>query len=154
MGLWYSKDSGFELNAYSDTDHARCHDDCKSTSGGLYIGRYNNYVVLHNIPCPVECKIVGKILIDHALSYALTVTADVLTVYIQQFWKTVKQVSNANNTIRFTDDRETITYTVDMFRSTLQLPVENPDNPFIEPSYLKFIQRFLKIVGYEGIVNW
>ncbi|GJY29314.1 retrovirus-related pol polyprotein from transposon TNT 1-94 [Tanacetum coccineum] len=32
MGLWNSKDSGFELIAYSDTDHARCNDDCKSTS--------------------------------------------------------------------------------------------------------------------------
>ncbi|GKC83471.1 retrovirus-related pol polyprotein from transposon TNT 1-94, partial [Tanacetum coccineum] len=35
MGLWYLKDFGFELIAYSDADHAGCHDDCKSTSGGL-----------------------------------------------------------------------------------------------------------------------
>ncbi|GJR66741.1 retrovirus-related pol polyprotein from transposon TNT 1-94 [Tanacetum coccineum] len=35
MGLWYLKDSGFELIAYSDTNHAGCKDDCKSTSGGL-----------------------------------------------------------------------------------------------------------------------
>nr|GEZ73727.1 hypothetical protein [Tanacetum cinerariifolium] len=28
-------DSGFELIAYSDADHAGCHDDYKSTSGGL-----------------------------------------------------------------------------------------------------------------------
>ncbi|GJT02847.1 uncharacterized mitochondrial protein-like protein [Tanacetum coccineum] len=35
MGLWYSKDSGFELIAYSDEDHAGCNDDCKSTSGGI-----------------------------------------------------------------------------------------------------------------------
>ncbi|GJU66473.1 retrovirus-related pol polyprotein from transposon TNT 1-94 [Tanacetum coccineum] len=35
MGLWYPKDSGFELIAYSDADHARCKDDCKSTSIGL-----------------------------------------------------------------------------------------------------------------------
>ncbi|GJZ29354.1 retrovirus-related pol polyprotein from transposon TNT 1-94 [Tanacetum coccineum] len=27
MGLWYLKDSGFELIAYSDTDHAGCKDD-------------------------------------------------------------------------------------------------------------------------------
>ncbi|GKA04808.1 hypothetical protein Tco_0683928 [Tanacetum coccineum] len=33
MGLWYPKDSGFELIAYSDADHAGCKDDCKSTSG-------------------------------------------------------------------------------------------------------------------------
>ncbi|GJZ33445.1 retrovirus-related pol polyprotein from transposon TNT 1-94 [Tanacetum coccineum] len=35
MGLWYPKDSGFELIAYSDADHAGCKDDCKSTSRGL-----------------------------------------------------------------------------------------------------------------------
>ncbi|GJR34948.1 hypothetical protein Tco_1210632 [Tanacetum coccineum] len=28
-------DSGFELIAYSDADHAGCNDDCKSTSGGI-----------------------------------------------------------------------------------------------------------------------
>ncbi|GJZ17581.1 hypothetical protein Tco_0553704 [Tanacetum coccineum] len=35
MGLWYPKDSKFELIAYSDADHVGCKDDCKSTSGGL-----------------------------------------------------------------------------------------------------------------------
>ncbi|GJU72602.1 ribonuclease H-like domain-containing protein [Tanacetum coccineum] len=35
IGLWYSKDSGFELIAYADADHAGCNDDCKSTSGGI-----------------------------------------------------------------------------------------------------------------------
>ncbi|GJU47441.1 retrovirus-related pol polyprotein from transposon TNT 1-94 [Tanacetum coccineum] len=35
MGLWYPKDSGFKLIAYSDADHAGCKDDCKSTSEGL-----------------------------------------------------------------------------------------------------------------------
>ncbi|GKA84262.1 integrase, catalytic region, zinc finger, CCHC-type containing protein [Tanacetum coccineum] len=35
MGLWYSKNSGFELIAYSDADHAGCKDYCKSTSEGL-----------------------------------------------------------------------------------------------------------------------
>ncbi|GJY55168.1 hypothetical protein Tco_0446832 [Tanacetum coccineum] len=42
---------------------------------------------------------------------------------------------------------------MDIFRDTLQLSVETPDYPFIEPENLKFIQRFLKIVGYEGIVD-
>ncbi|GJU03272.1 retrovirus-related pol polyprotein from transposon TNT 1-94 [Tanacetum coccineum] len=35
IGLWYPKDSGFELIAYSDANHAGCKDDCKSTLGGL-----------------------------------------------------------------------------------------------------------------------
>nr|GEX64932.1 hypothetical protein [Tanacetum cinerariifolium] len=35
MGVWYSKDSGFELTAFSDADHAKCLDTRKSTSGGI-----------------------------------------------------------------------------------------------------------------------
>nr|GEX57470.1 uncharacterized mitochondrial protein AtMg00810-like [Tanacetum cinerariifolium] len=30
LGLWYSKDSGFDLTAYSDADHAGCHLDQKN----------------------------------------------------------------------------------------------------------------------------
>nr|GEX05372.1 hypothetical protein [Tanacetum cinerariifolium] len=34
MGLWYMKDSGFELTGFSDADYAGCKDIFKSTSGG------------------------------------------------------------------------------------------------------------------------
>ncbi|GJR88966.1 hypothetical protein Tco_0212977 [Tanacetum coccineum] len=61
------------------------------TSKYQSIGRCNNYVVLQNISCSPECTIVGQILIDHALSYALTATADVPAVYLQHFWKTVSK---------------------------------------------------------------
>nr|GFB83173.1 retrovirus-related Pol polyprotein from transposon TNT 1-94 [Tanacetum cinerariifolium] len=35
MGLWYPKFTGFELTAFSDSDHAGCLDSRKSTSGGI-----------------------------------------------------------------------------------------------------------------------
>nr|GEX26071.1 hypothetical protein [Tanacetum cinerariifolium] len=35
MRLWYLKDTGFELTAFSDSDHAGCLDSRKSTSGGI-----------------------------------------------------------------------------------------------------------------------
>ncbi|GJQ88898.1 retrovirus-related pol polyprotein from transposon TNT 1-94 [Tanacetum coccineum] len=35
MGLWYPKDSCFELTAFSDADHVGCLDTRKSTSGGI-----------------------------------------------------------------------------------------------------------------------
>ncbi|GKB50058.1 hypothetical protein Tco_0900811 [Tanacetum coccineum] len=35
MGLWYPKDSGFELTAFSDADHVGCLDTRKSTSEGI-----------------------------------------------------------------------------------------------------------------------
>nr|GEW72946.1 retrovirus-related Pol polyprotein from transposon TNT 1-94 [Tanacetum cinerariifolium] len=40
MGLWYTKDSGFELTGFSDADYARCKDTFKSTSGGAqFLGK-------------------------------------------------------------------------------------------------------------------
>ncbi|GKB66254.1 hypothetical protein Tco_0927666 [Tanacetum coccineum] len=33
MGLWYSKDTGISLTAYSDADHAGCQDTRRSTPG-------------------------------------------------------------------------------------------------------------------------
>ncbi|GJT96387.1 retrovirus-related pol polyprotein from transposon TNT 1-94, partial [Tanacetum coccineum] len=35
MGLWYPKDTGFELTTFSDSDHADCLNSRKSTSGGI-----------------------------------------------------------------------------------------------------------------------
>ncbi|GJR74317.1 retrovirus-related pol polyprotein from transposon TNT 1-94 [Tanacetum coccineum] len=100
------------------------------------IGRCNNYVVLQSIPCSPECKIVGKIILDHPLSYALTATADVPVVYLQQFWRTVSKVPDTQDTIKFMLDTKEFTYTVDMFRVTLHLPVETPENPFVAPDFM------------------
>nr|GEV72685.1 uncharacterized mitochondrial protein AtMg00810-like [Tanacetum cinerariifolium] len=39
-GLWYMKDSGFELTGFSDADYAGCKDTFKSTSGGAqFLGK-------------------------------------------------------------------------------------------------------------------
>ncbi|GJT04125.1 retrovirus-related pol polyprotein from transposon TNT 1-94 [Tanacetum coccineum] len=40
MGLWYSKDTGFDLTAFADADHAGCQDSRKSTSGSAqFLGK-------------------------------------------------------------------------------------------------------------------
>nr|GEU89146.1 hypothetical protein [Tanacetum cinerariifolium] len=49
--------------------------------------------------------------------------------------------------------RHEIVYTVDIFRSTLKLPVETAKNPFIATATMKFIQPFMQIVGYQGVVD-
>nr|GEW82051.1 ribonuclease H-like domain-containing protein [Tanacetum cinerariifolium] len=36
VGLWYPKDTSFELTAFSDSNHAGCLDSGKSTSGGIH----------------------------------------------------------------------------------------------------------------------
>nr|GEY44552.1 copia protein [Tanacetum cinerariifolium] len=39
LGLWYPKDYGFDLTAYSDADHARCHLDRKAESEYVAVSR-------------------------------------------------------------------------------------------------------------------
>ncbi|GKC38054.1 hypothetical protein Tco_1050438 [Tanacetum coccineum] len=40
MGLWYTKDSGFELTGFLNADYAGCRDSFKSTSGGTqFLGK-------------------------------------------------------------------------------------------------------------------
>nr|GEZ57863.1 hypothetical protein [Tanacetum cinerariifolium] len=107
------------------------------------IGRCNNYAVLQSIPCSPECKIVGQIILDHPLSYALTATVDVPIVYLQQFWRTVSKVPDTKDTIRFMLDTEEFTYTMDMFRVTLHFPVETPENPFVAPINIENIKAFM-----------
>ncbi|GJY68076.1 retrovirus-related pol polyprotein from transposon TNT 1-94 [Tanacetum coccineum] len=106
-----------------------------------------------SIPCSLECKIVGKFLLDHPLSYALTATADVPIVYLQQFWRTVGKVPDTEDMIKFILDTEQFTYIVDMFRDTLHLPVETPENPFVTPVNIQTTEAFMNRVGYQGVVD-
>ncbi|GJV11551.1 retrovirus-related pol polyprotein from transposon TNT 1-94 [Tanacetum coccineum] len=129
MGLWYSKDSGFELIAYADADrrYARCNDDCKSTSGGI---QFLGDKLVSWSSKKQDCTAMSSAEAD----YSLTVTADVPAVYLQQFLRTVSKVLDTEDTIKFLLDSEQFIYTVDMFRDTLNLPVETPENPFCRTS--------------------
>nr|GEX53231.1 hypothetical protein [Tanacetum cinerariifolium] len=55
-----------------------------------------------------------RILLDHPLSYALTATADVHVVYLQQFWRTVSKVPGPEDTIKFMLNTQEFVYTMDM----------------------------------------
>ncbi|GJV88196.1 hypothetical protein Tco_1532134 [Tanacetum coccineum] len=57
MGLWYMKDSSFELTGFSDADYARCKDTFKSTSGGTqFLGEklFTDYGFYFN-KIPIYC---------------------------------------------------------------------------------------------------
>ncbi|GJX55343.1 retrovirus-related pol polyprotein from transposon TNT 1-94 [Tanacetum coccineum] len=61
-----------------------------------------------------------------------------------------QQVPDTKDTIIFKLDSQEIVYTVDMFRSTLQLPVQTPANPFIVLATMTVIEPFMQMVGYQG----
>ncbi|GJS47302.1 hypothetical protein Tco_0597423 [Tanacetum coccineum] len=60
---------------------------------------------------------------------------------------------DTKDTIIFKLDTHDIMYTVDMFRVTLQLPMETPNNLFVVPATIKIIQSFMQRVGYQGVVD-
>ncbi|GJX24273.1 hypothetical protein Tco_0228718 [Tanacetum coccineum] len=60
---------------------------------------------------------------------------------------------NTKDTIRFNLDTQEITYTVDMFRATLQLLMETLENPFVAPVNIDIIESFMHMVGYQGVVD-
>ncbi|GJU85346.1 putative reverse transcriptase domain-containing protein [Tanacetum coccineum] len=83
--------------------------------------------------------------------YVLTATANVPVVYLQQFWRTVSKVPDTENTIKFKLDTQEIIYNVDMFRDTINLPMETPKNPFVAPVNIQTIKAFMNRVGYQDV---
>nr|GEY65744.1 retrovirus-related Pol polyprotein from transposon TNT 1-94 [Tanacetum cinerariifolium] len=57
LGLWYPKDSGFDLTAYSDVDHAGCHLDRNSTSGSVQFlsDKLRNLNMLQFLAAVLKC---------------------------------------------------------------------------------------------------
>ncbi|GJT94858.1 hypothetical protein Tco_1090376 [Tanacetum coccineum] len=94
------------------------------------------------------------ILLDHWHSHALTTIAVFQPdVYLQQIWRTVSKVLDTEDTIKFMLDTQQFIYTMDMFRDTLHLPVETPENPFVAPANIHTIEAFINRVGYQGVVD-
>ncbi|GKC58661.1 hypothetical protein Tco_1086259 [Tanacetum coccineum] len=66
MGLWYTKDSGFELTGFLDADYAGCKDTFKSTSGGTqFLGKKLYVVPTGRVVVPTGRYVVlaGKVII-------------------------------------------------------------------------------------------
>nr|GEU73466.1 hypothetical protein [Tanacetum cinerariifolium] len=70
LGLWYPKDSPFDLVAYTDNDYAGATLDKKSTTGGF--------------------EQIVDFLHANPIKHALTVNPTVYTSCIEQFWATIK----------------------------------------------------------------
>nr|GFA44638.1 retrovirus-related Pol polyprotein from transposon TNT 1-94 [Tanacetum cinerariifolium] len=67
MGLCYPKDTGFELTAFSDSDHAGCLDSRKSTSGGIQFLDEAEYVSLS--PCCAQVLWMRTQLTDYGFHF-------------------------------------------------------------------------------------
>ncbi|GJS60943.1 putative ribonuclease H-like domain-containing protein [Tanacetum coccineum] len=110
LGLWYSRDSPFELVAYTDSDYAGATLDRKSTTGGCsgprcqdtILGDVNaqtspKFAETHNVVAFLEKPEESDGFVEiidflkaSSISYALTVNPVIYTSCIEQFWATAK----------------------------------------------------------------
>nr|GEW32051.1 hypothetical protein [Tanacetum cinerariifolium] len=98
------------------------------------MAKANMEVDLTNLLGPAHSKVIGQILLRHQLRDALTASASVPIIYMQQMWHTV-QLADSKNKFKFIIDQEEVTFSVDDLCTVLKLPqaTHNDNVEFVEP---------------------
>nr|GEZ41695.1 copia protein [Tanacetum cinerariifolium] len=106
MGLWYTKDSGFELIGFSDVDYAGCKETFKSTYGGAqFLGEklltdYGFY--FNNIPIYFDSKSVIAIscnLVQHSGTKHIAVRYHFIKKRMENASSCPEEPSKSNETL-------------------------------------------------------
>ncbi|GJT75572.1 putative ribonuclease H-like domain-containing protein [Tanacetum coccineum] len=106
LGLWYPKDSPFDLVAYIDSDYAGASLDRKSTTGDTH-----NMVAFSSKPVESDrFEQIVDFLNAQPIRYALTVNPTIYISCIQQFWSTgmVKTINGEVQLYALIDDKKII----------------------------------------------
>ncbi|GJW83128.1 ribonuclease H-like domain-containing protein [Tanacetum coccineum] len=90
LGLWYPRESPFDLEAFFDSDYGGSNLDRKSTTGIAWICR---------------CK-------AGVIRYALTTNPTIYDSLVKQFWQTATANTLANRTLELQATIDTIVYTI------------------------------------------
>ncbi|GJR12151.1 putative ribonuclease H-like domain-containing protein [Tanacetum coccineum] len=136
LGLWYPKDSPFDLVAYIDSDYVKASLDRKSTTRGcqflrsrLILWQCKKQTVVENSTTVAEyvaasscCGQIVDFLNAHTIKYALTVNPTIYTLCIEQFWATAKEKTvNGEVQLQALVDGKKIIVTEASVRRDLQL---------------------------------
>nr|GEX40144.1 hypothetical protein [Tanacetum cinerariifolium]GEX41888.1 hypothetical protein [Tanacetum cinerariifolium] len=138
LGLWYPKESPFDLVAYSDSDYGGATQDRKSTT--------EEYVAAAS-GCGKVLWIQNQML-DYG--YALTISPTVYVSHIRQFWSTARiETTNEETKILATVDGKPRTISESLLRRHLKLKDEEGI------SYLPDTELFenLSLMGYNILQN-
>nr|GEW24603.1 retrovirus-related Pol polyprotein from transposon TNT 1-94 [Tanacetum cinerariifolium] len=130
LGVWYPKDSPFDLLAYSDSDYGGATQDRKSTTGGCqFLGRRliswqckkQTIVATSTTEAEYVAAASGYGQASH-LRYALTINPTIYVSHIRQFWSTVRvETTDEGTKILTTIDGKTRTIFESSIRRNLKL---------------------------------
>nr|GEX65400.1 hypothetical protein [Tanacetum cinerariifolium] len=105
LGLWYPRDSLFDLEDFSDSDYARASLDIKSTTGGCKFLRKRliSWQFLTQ-------QLKQNFLTSRPIHYALTISPTIYAFYIEQFWATAKSktVNDVKQIHAIVDDKTVV----------------------------------------------
>ncbi|GJY90770.1 retrovirus-related pol polyprotein from transposon TNT 1-94 [Tanacetum coccineum] len=168
MGLWYPKDSGFELIAYSDAEHvgliimaqqqhaADVHPDELCPPNKRYdLMDANKKVDLEHVQCPPESKILTNIIKNHPLRFSIAASSSVPWIYMAQFWHTLKE-DGSKYRLKFMMYKKELTLTLDDFITIFHLPQEtdNNHNSFMPPpSFSNMVPFYKQVLGFTMELN-
>nr|GEY07042.1 putative ribonuclease H-like domain-containing protein [Tanacetum cinerariifolium] len=132
LGLWYPKDSPFNLRAYSDSDYAGASLNRNSTIGSCQFLGFDQIVDFLNA---------------HMIQYALMVNPTIYVSCIKQFWTSVS-IKKSNDVVRLQAiiDRKKVIITADTIRQALRL--HDADGVDCLPNEEIFVE--LARMGYEN----
>nr|GEV11121.1 hypothetical protein [Tanacetum cinerariifolium] len=124
LGIWYLRDSPFDLEAYSDSDYARAKLDRKSTKG--VAPQHNMVAYLEKTEGNAEFHQIVDFLTSSFIHHALTVSPTIYASNIKQFWNTTNsQTINDEKQIYATVDGKTVVITESLVRRDLLFTDDN-----------------------------
>ncbi|GKE59140.1 hypothetical protein Tco_1498325, partial [Tanacetum coccineum] len=151
LGLWYPKDSPFDLEAYSDSDYAGASLDRKSITGDL-LTKALDVSHFQFLIASIGCLISELVLPGKKLMLLGQVSAATLPLGIQllRFWSTAKiKIVNNETQIHAKVDGKIIVIIESSMRRDLHFKDED-DNTFLTNT--KIFEN-LQLMGYEKLYD-
>ncbi|GJX21759.1 putative ribonuclease H-like domain-containing protein [Tanacetum coccineum] len=166
LGLWYPKDSPFDLEAFSDSDYAGASLDRKSTTGDLLLMWFEDGISdefgVKTGSCKVNAARQDLVLLGEkgnadfhqivdflnasTIRYSLTISPTIYASYIEQFWATAKsKIVNNETQIHAKVDGKTIVISESSVRSNLHFNDEDGVTSLTNSEILEN----LALMGYE-----
>nr|GEZ12222.1 copia protein [Tanacetum cinerariifolium] len=151
-------DSSVALTAFADANHAGYQDTHRMVrdealvphAKRLRIGR-SNFCLLSDIKSKESTlQLVYDVRRLTSFFKAFLVTADVLEIYMQEFWATT---TVDHHSIRFNMDNKKHIVNLESFREMFHICPRLPHQPFVEPPFEEEILSFLRFLGHGVVIR-